>query len=226
MDGGIRDGMKDIKIGFIGLGGRGYSLMRWVVLEQGEHVTAVCDVYEDRTKAGADAVEEAGCERPAEYLDYHDVIKDEKVNTIIIATAWESHVEIALAALYAGKAVAMEVGGAYTLKDCYRCGIPAAGMGNVTLPVLLPVKSFLFYLPAFPSDSCCFLRILSGDPDACQPLEFCPHALSIYDLFFPEPQHIHRFPIIIYIINEFSMPFRSLFWNLYSSVMLGMLPVL
>ena len=111
--------MKDIKIGFIGLGGRGYSLMRWVVLEQGEHVTAVCDVYEDRTKAGADAVEEAGCERPAEYLDYHDVIKDEKVNTIIIATAWESHVEIALAALYAGKAVAMEVGGAYTVKECY-----------------------------------------------------------------------------------------------------------
>ena len=94
--------MKDIKVGFIGLGGRGYSLMRWVVLEQGEHVTAVCDVYEDRTKAGADAVEEAGCERPAEYLDYHDVIKDENVNTIIIATAWESHVEIALAALYAG----------------------------------------------------------------------------------------------------------------------------
>ena len=111
--------MKDIKIGFIGLGGRGYSLMRWVVLEQGEQVTAVCDAYEDRTKAGADAVEETGQERPAEYLDYHDVIKDENVNTIIIATAWESHVEIALAAMYAGKATAMEVGGAYELKQCF-----------------------------------------------------------------------------------------------------------
>ena len=111
--------MKDIKIGFIGLGARGYGLMKYVVLAQGEKVTAVSDVYEDRTKAGADAVEEAGQDRPAEYLDYRDVIKDENVNTVIIATAWESHVEIALAAMYAGKAVAMEVGGAYTVKDCY-----------------------------------------------------------------------------------------------------------
>lgn len=111
--------MKDIKIGFIGLGGRGYSLMRYVVVAQGEQVTAVCDVYEDRTKAGADAVEAEGQKRPAEYLDYRDVIKDENVNTIIIATAWESHVEIALEAMYAGKAVAMEVGGAYELKHCF-----------------------------------------------------------------------------------------------------------
>ena len=111
--------MKEIKIGFIGLGARGYGLMKYVVLEQGEQVTAVCDVYEDRAVSGADVVEESGQARPAVYLDYHDVVKDENVNTIIIATAWESHVEIALAAMYAGKTVAMEVGGAYTLKDCY-----------------------------------------------------------------------------------------------------------
>ena len=111
--------MKDIKIGFIGLGGRGYGLMTYDVLGQGEHITAVCDEYEDRAEKAADAVEKAGQARPAVYLDYHEVMKDENVNTIIIATAWESHVEIALAAMYAGKAVAMEVGGAYELKHCY-----------------------------------------------------------------------------------------------------------
>ena len=111
--------MKDIKIGFIGLGGRGLGLMTHEVLGQGEKVTAVCDEYEDRAQKGADAVEKAGQERPAVYLDYHKVIEDENVNTIIIATAWESHVEIALAAMYAGKAVAVEVGGAYELKHCF-----------------------------------------------------------------------------------------------------------
>ncbi len=111
--------MKDIKIGFIGLGGRGYGLMTHEVLGQGEQVTAVCDVYEDRAQNGADAVEKAGQNRPAVYLDYHDIINDENVNTIIIATAWESHVEIALASMYAGKAVAVEVGGAYELKHCF-----------------------------------------------------------------------------------------------------------
>lgn len=111
--------MRDIRIGYIGLGGRGYGLLCGVVLSQGEQVVAVCDVYGDRAQNGADAVERSGQARPAVYHDYHDVLKDENVNTVVIATAWESHVEIALAAMYAGKAVAMEVGGAYALKDCY-----------------------------------------------------------------------------------------------------------
>ena len=111
--------MQEIRIGFIGLGSRGYGLLRDVVLKQKEQVMAVCDVYEDRTQKGAELVAEAGQARPAEYTDYRDVIRDENVNTVIIATAWESHVRIALEAMYAGKAVAMEVGGAYELKDCW-----------------------------------------------------------------------------------------------------------
>lgn len=111
--------VEEIKVGFIGLGCRGEDLLRRIVLAQGELVAAVCDTYEDRAEEGAKAVEAAGQARPAVYLDYRDVIKDENVNTIIIATAWESHVEIALEAMYAGKAVAMEVGGAYDLQHCY-----------------------------------------------------------------------------------------------------------
>lgn len=111
--------MDTIKIGYIGLGGRGQGLLKGIILPQEELVTAVCDEYEDRAQAGADMVVEAGQPKPAIYHDYRDVIKDENVNTIIIATAWESHVEIAIAAMHAGKAVAMEVGGAYTLKQCY-----------------------------------------------------------------------------------------------------------
>lgn len=111
--------MESIKIGFIGLGARGYALLKDIVLEQGEKVTAVCDVYEDRCAAAADAVEKVGQKRPSVYLNYEDVINDDNVNTIIIATAWESHVEIAAAAMNAGKPVAMEVGGAYTIEDCH-----------------------------------------------------------------------------------------------------------
>ena len=111
--------MKDINIGYIGLGCRGQMLLDDIVLPQGENVAAVCDLYEDRVKKGADSVEKKCGKRPKEYLDYMDVINDENVNTIIIASAWESHTEIAVAALRAGKATAMEVGGAYTLEQCY-----------------------------------------------------------------------------------------------------------
>ena len=111
--------MEQIKIGYVGLGGRGHNLLKEIVLPQKELVTAVCDPYEDRAEKGADMVVEAGQERPKVYTDYRDVMKDENVNTVIIASAWESHVEIAIAAMKAGKAVAMEVGGAYTLQQCY-----------------------------------------------------------------------------------------------------------
>ncbi len=111
--------MENIRIGYIGLGGRGQGLLSSVVLAQNERVTAVCDVYEDRAEAGARLVEEAGQARPHVYTEYRDVIADPEVNVIIIATAWEYHAEIAVAAMRAGKAVAMEVGGSYTLEQCY-----------------------------------------------------------------------------------------------------------
>ena len=112
--------MDKIKVGFIGLGNRGMGLLKTVVLPMEDvSVVAVCDTYEDRAQAGRDAVKEVKGTEPACELDYKKVIENPQVNTIIIATAWESHVEIATAAMYAGKAVAMEVGGAYDITDCW-----------------------------------------------------------------------------------------------------------
>lgn len=111
--------MEKIQIGMIGLGARGLSLLKDVVLPLGESVTAVCDTYQDRTEQGEELVFDATGIRPRGYLDYQEVISDENVNTIVITTAWESHVDIAVAAMRAQKAVAMEVGGAYSLAQCY-----------------------------------------------------------------------------------------------------------
>ncbi len=109
-----------IKIGYIGLGCRGEGLLKDIVLpREGIEVTAVCDEYLDRAENGAKLVVESGREKPVIYTDYKDVIANDNVNTIIIATAWESHVEIACAAMKAKKAVAMEVGGAYNIDDCW-----------------------------------------------------------------------------------------------------------
>lgn len=112
--------MNDIKIGFIGLGGRGCGLLKEIVLPfQDITVTAVCDSYEDRAQKGAKIVEEARGTTPTWETDYRKVIENPDVNTIIIATAWEPHIEIAVAAMKAGKAVALEVGGAYSIEDCW-----------------------------------------------------------------------------------------------------------
>lgn len=111
--------MEKLQIGFIGLGERGRSLLKDVVLPLGEQVTAVCDTYQDRTALGEELVFASTGTRPRGYTDYQELLADENVTVIIITTAWESHVEIAAAAMKAKKAVAMEVGGAYSLAQCY-----------------------------------------------------------------------------------------------------------
>ncbi len=110
-----------IQVGFIGLGGRGFILLKDDILPRAEiEVNAVCDLYADRAEAGAKAVVESKREKPTVYLDYRSVIEDDNVNTIVIATSWESHVEIACMAMETGKAVAMEVGGAYSVDECWK----------------------------------------------------------------------------------------------------------
>lgn len=112
--------MDNIKIGFIGLGERGKGLLKDVVvpLKMAE-VTAVCDVYDDRAAEGVKIVADAGNTAPKSYTDYREVLADPNVNTVVIATAWEYHFEIAIAAMRSGKAVALEVGGAYTVRECW-----------------------------------------------------------------------------------------------------------
>ena len=53
------------------------------------------------------------------FQDYKELIAAADVNTIVIATAWESHIPIAVAAMKKKIAVAMEVGGVYSLMQCY-----------------------------------------------------------------------------------------------------------
>lgn len=112
--------MKNLKVGIIGLGNRGYWLMKDVILLMpGIKVTAVCDVYEDRNEKAAVLTEELCGHRPAMETDYKKLIARADVDIVVITCAWEGHVQIAIEAMEAGKAVGMEVGGAYSIKQCW-----------------------------------------------------------------------------------------------------------
>ena len=56
---------KDIRIGLIGLGNRGISLLEDVILPQKVSVAAVCDVYEDRREAAAKIITDTGGVAPS-----------------------------------------------------------------------------------------------------------------------------------------------------------------
>lgn len=79
-------------------------------------VTALCDGYEERIKFAAEKVMAAGQKKPLETKDYNEVLSSE-VDAVIVCTSWASHVEVALAAMEKGIAVAIEVGGTHNLGD-------------------------------------------------------------------------------------------------------------
>ena len=116
--------MKDrIKLGIIGLGGRGLGMLKNPIIpmrKDGIDVVAVCDLLEDRVNKAVNVLLESGAEKPFATTDYNEVLALKELDAVYIAVSWEPHVEVAVAAMKAGKYVGLEVGGAYSNDDCYK----------------------------------------------------------------------------------------------------------
>ncbi|MBO4869899.1 MAG: Gfo/Idh/MocA family oxidoreductase [Clostridia bacterium] len=111
--------MKKLSIGVIGLGSRGYYMLPLLCGMDNYDVVCVCDRCHDRTEAGVKCVSEIYGRPIAGFDDWEKVI-EYKPDAILIITGWEDHVKISLAALEAGIAVGCEVGGAYSVEDCFK----------------------------------------------------------------------------------------------------------
>lgn len=115
--------MRKLKLGIIGLGARGKGLLSGVLIPLCENkidIVALSDLYEDRIKDSADMIENKTGSRPAGVLDYKELLNMPEVEAVLISAAWEAHIDTAVAAMKAGKAVALEVGGAYAVEDCWK----------------------------------------------------------------------------------------------------------
>lgn len=112
---------KKARIAMIGLGGRGYGLLRLnLVHMKNVEVVGICDVYQDRIDKAIEKVKKVCGNTPKGSTNYKDFLQDENVDIIMITCAWEEHIDIAVEAMQSGKFVAMEVGGAYSVEDCWR----------------------------------------------------------------------------------------------------------
>lgn len=109
-----------IRYGFIGLGERGYWLIRDVILEYSDmEISAVCDLHQERIDRCVEMIREKGRKTPFVSTDYHEILVRDDVDAVVIVTGWEKHVPLVLEAMRAGKPVACEVGGAYSVQDCW-----------------------------------------------------------------------------------------------------------
>ncbi len=112
--------MDKVRVGIVGLGGRGMALIRSILgCEEGE-IVAVCDLYEDRRDAAVARVKNMRGNTPRAYEKYEDMLADADVDAVVIASSWDEHTRMAVAARRAGKYTAVEVAGAYDLEDCWQ----------------------------------------------------------------------------------------------------------
>ena len=108
-----------IRVAMIGMGERGKQLMEPLLKMEDVQVVAVCDAYEDRTKAAAEAVKKENGNIPFQSQDYKAVLSRDEVDVAVISTSWQYHIAIAIEAMRRGIFAAMEVGGTYDLQECY-----------------------------------------------------------------------------------------------------------
>lgn len=110
--------MDKVKLGIIGLGQRGKSLIDTICACEECEIVAICDVYADRVEAAEKQLNEKNL-FPSCYADYRELLRDEKVDAVYVASSWDEHVKMAIECMRAHKITAMEVGGAYEIEECW-----------------------------------------------------------------------------------------------------------
>ncbi|MFJ8649217.1 Gfo/Idh/MocA family protein [Streptomyces sp. NPDC093546] len=101
-----------VRVGIIGLGNRGGSMIDLFLALPGVRVVAVCDPVRAKAERAAAKVVKAGQPSPAVYTkgedDYANLCARGDVDFVYVATPWDSHFEMAKAAMLAGKHVGVE----------------------------------------------------------------------------------------------------------------------
>lgn len=108
-----------IRIAVIGMSKRGASLTGLLAKMPDVDILAVCDKYPDRVENGRKVVSEAGKAMPAGFTDYREALKVPGLQAVMVTSSWQSHASICLDAMRAGLYTASEVGGAYSVQQCW-----------------------------------------------------------------------------------------------------------
>ncbi|ONI89016.1 glycosyl hydrolase [Actinosynnema sp. ALI-1.44] len=113
-----------VRLAIIGLGNRGGGMIGSFLAVPGVKVTALCDIRPEFAARAAKAVTDVGQPAPALYTkgdhDFENMVRRDDIDLVYVATPWEWHVPMALAALRAGKHVGVETPFATSIKELWQ----------------------------------------------------------------------------------------------------------
>ncbi|HAH87516.1 MAG TPA: glycosyl hydrolase [Armatimonadetes bacterium] len=109
-----------VRVGFIGLGGRGYGQLKEMLAVEGAQITAINDISQDNITRARDEVVEKGQPEPAIETDWQRLCERSDVDLVYTCSPWNMHVPVAVYAMECGKHVAVEVPAATTIEGCWK----------------------------------------------------------------------------------------------------------
>jgi len=114
---------KPIRLGIVGVGNRGRSLLEVLLAMEGIAFPALCDINLENLEKAQNMVVEAGHKKPEGYsrgeTDYERMMTRDDLDAVIIATPWHWHTPMAVCGMKSGKYVGVEVPAAITMDECW-----------------------------------------------------------------------------------------------------------
>ena len=117
--------MKRVRVGFVGIGGRGTGAVHRISMIPGVDIVALCDRREERVELNLAWLREKkypGVEKIRRYVGdeaYKDLCDFGDCDVVYCATPWALHQPVGLRALLGGKIALIEVTSALTTEQCW-----------------------------------------------------------------------------------------------------------
>lgn len=113
--------MDRLRLGVIGCGARTKGLIKDLFMPHIPRitVTALCDAFADRAEKLKEICDAFYKHDTFCTTDWREVLDKNKVDAVLVVSGWETHIPVVIAALRAGIPAATEVGGAYTIQQCW-----------------------------------------------------------------------------------------------------------
>jgi predicted dehydrogenase len=127
MFGFATDPIHRVRVGIIGLGNRGNTLLemfQYLVENEMAEVIALSDISEEKVTKAAEKLAVWQSKKPVLYhkseTEWEKLAKRDDIDLVIIATPWDLHTPMAIYSMENGKHVGSEVPVSSTIEDCWK----------------------------------------------------------------------------------------------------------
>ncbi len=115
--------MDVVRVGFIGVGQRGYGHVKRMSHIEGAEIVALCDTHTEVLNRSAKYLTDKGVKAPTLYSDgeyaYRKMLNRDDIDIVIISTPWKWHAPMAIESMESGKHAFVEVPLATTVEEMW-----------------------------------------------------------------------------------------------------------